>query len=197
MVDANNELKKAIEKLADLLTQKERLEDEVARQRRKVAAWRELCDAEQDRDVDVGMKACSDAFTAAILNLGGLSDACRSVMRSSRKEWLTITEIQTGLKEIGFSLDAYKAPYASIATTVNRMADGENAEVVVARRTNPGATEYKWVGAQYGAQNSLANLMLANAEINESVSKMLGQVRSDERPNSTMDLMPKRRIRKL
>ena len=76
-------------------------------------------------------------------------------MRSSRKVWLTITEIQAGLKEIGFSLEKYKAPYASITTTVNRMVEG--GEVVTERRSNPGASEYKWVGPNFGAPTSLAN----------------------------------------
>jgi len=80
-------------------------------------------------------------------------------------EWMTTADIQVALRELGFDMGRYKAPHASIMTTVNRLADGGNSEVIVRRNPTPGGTEYKWVGSrfsaearkQYGAPNSLAN----------------------------------------
>ena len=62
----------------------------------------------------------------------------------SRKEWLNTGEIQRALKELGFPIDTYKAPNASITTTVNRLVD--DGYVVSDKRLGAGAIEYKWVG---------------------------------------------------
>jgi hypothetical protein len=131
------ELLKAREELAALLRKREEIEVAIARQKRKVAAWSELCD---ESEVGEGATVMLEALG---LDLGGLSDACRTAMRASRKEWMTIVEIQETLKELGFPLDKYKAPTASITTTVNRLADA--GEVVVEKRA-AGASEYRWVG---------------------------------------------------
>ncbi len=124
-------------KLIELLKEQEELEVKVARQKKRMAALAELCD---DSDL---------ADQVLDLNLGGLTDVCRTVMRASRKEWMTVAEIQQAIKEIGFPLHKYKAPAASITTTVNRLA--ESGEIAVDRRSTPGATEYKWVGKAGGS----------------------------------------------
>jgi hypothetical protein len=134
------ELLKAREDLAALLRKKEEIEIAIARQKRKVAAWSELCDESEIGD------GVTDALESLGLDLGGLSEACRTAMRASRKEWMTIAEIQETLKELGYPLDKYKAPSASITTTVNRLVD--NNEVVVEKRPG-GASEYRWVGQVY------------------------------------------------
>jgi hypothetical protein len=126
------ELEMEQEKLAALLQDREQLEIAIAKAKRRVAAWAELCD-----DTETGEQVVD-------LDLGGLTEACRTVLRSSRKEWVTTAEIQSDLKELGFTLSDYKAPAASITTTVNRLVDA--GEVVVSRRSNPGATEYQWKG---------------------------------------------------
>ena len=56
---------------------------------------------------------------------------------------MTIAEIQQAIKELGFPLDKYKAPTASITTTVNRLVDAD--EVVIEKHVG-GANEYKYVG---------------------------------------------------
>lgn len=143
-MDTRKELEKATEKLKHLFEQRERIEVEIARQQRKVAAWAELCN--------------DSAYTEALdLRLGGLSHACRTALRGSRKGWMNTTEIMTALRELGFPLQKYKAPMASITTTVNRLV--EAGEVDVNRRPNPGATEYKWIGQGWGAPGSLANMI--------------------------------------
>jgi hypothetical protein len=137
--DYRKDLQLAREELANLLVSREQTEIEIARQKRKVAALVELCgEGEGDEPTNI-------AVVRAGLELGGLTDACRTAMRSSRKQWMTISEIQEALKELGFPLDKYKAPTASITTTVNRLV--EAGEVEVDKRPG-GASEYKWVGAQ-------------------------------------------------
>jgi len=137
MTDVNTkaELEKAHKELADLIHKREQIEIDIAKQKRKVAAWAELSNE-------------SDVADGIDLDLGGLADACRTVLRASRKEWMTVADILGALKGLGFPLDKYKAPAASVTTTVNRLA--EDHEVVVDRRSHPGATEYKWVGQAMG-----------------------------------------------
>jgi hypothetical protein len=121
--------------LIKLLKEQEELEVKIARQKKRLAALAELCN---DNEI----------AEPPDLDLGGLSDAVRTAMRASRKEWLTTADIQGLLRELGFPLNEYKAPAASITTTVNRMVDG--GEVVASPRSQAGATEYKWVGKVLG-----------------------------------------------
>ncbi|HEX4785061.1 MAG TPA: hypothetical protein VH350_12005 [Candidatus Sulfotelmatobacter sp.] len=123
--------------MATLLAKRERIEIEIARQKRKVAALSELCNENEYSP------PANHVLEVLGFGLGGLSDACRTALRASRKEWMTLAEIQEALKELGFPLDKYKAPTASITTTVNRLVDGR--EVVVEKRP-AGASEYKWAG---------------------------------------------------
>jgi hypothetical protein len=142
-MEPKEEIEKEQKELERLLQLREQTEVAIAKAKRRLAAWMEILD---------------DTETGALvpdLDLGGLTDACRTAMRASRKEWLTTTEIMSALKELGFPIHEYKAPMASITTTVNRLA--ENGEVVPSPRSQPGATEYKWVGPQWGAASSLAN----------------------------------------
>jgi len=136
-VDHKKELVKAREYLADLMRKREEIEVAIARQQRKVAAWSELCD---ESEFSENVLQLSDLLG---IDMGGLSDACRTAMRASRKEWMTIAEIIETLKELGFPIDKYKAPAASITTTVNRLVAGKE---VVVNKNSPGAAEYKWVG---------------------------------------------------
>lgn len=131
--DYKDDLKQAQIKLNSLLATLENLETDIARQKRKVAALAELCSAEDD------------VVTSVVdLDLGGLTNACITVLRGSRKEWLNTSEVQTALKELGFPISTYKAPNASIATTLNRLV--ENGYVVKDEKLGAGAVEYKWVG---------------------------------------------------
>jgi hypothetical protein len=139
-VNVHEELRKAHKELADLLLKREQTEIEIARQKRRVAAWAELCEQSDFAEPQIQ----NYAAVRAGMDLGGLTDACRTALRGSRKEWMTTAEIQLALKELGFPLQDYKAPAASITTTVNRLVEG--GEVIASPRTTPGATEYKWLG---------------------------------------------------
>jgi hypothetical protein len=146
--DTKNEMDLLRGELVNLHKQREQTEIQIARKKRRLAILAEL--SEEDENAQL-----------LDLELGGLTSACRTALRASRKPWMTTTEIQAALKELGFPLHKYKAPAASISTTVNRLV--ENDEVVADRRNNPGATEYKWVGPSWGAPSSLANMLDDNA----------------------------------
>ncbi len=137
MANVRDELQTAIDQLSALLHLKERIEVDIAKQRRKVAAWQELCAADEDEET------ITPPQLEALLDLGGLTDAVRTVLRGSRKEWINTTEIMNGLRELGFPLEKYRAPMASVTTTVNRLVPSE---VSVHRLPNPAGNEYKWVG---------------------------------------------------
>jgi hypothetical protein len=116
----------AKEKLGLFLMWRDCLETLIARTKRKIALLTELS-AESTGVPDLGM--------------GGLQDACITVLRSSKREWLTVAEIQSELREFGFPMEEYKAPQASVATTINRLASTGKVE---ANRELPGMTLYRW-----------------------------------------------------
>jgi hypothetical protein len=129
------DLKMAQESLALLLEQREEIETQIARAKRKIALLSELGDESGDRKIPD-------------LDLGGLTEACSTVLRASRKDWMTAGDIQAALKEMGFSLEKYKAPASTITTTVNRLV--EAGRVVRYPREGPGVAEYKWIGQVAG-----------------------------------------------
>ena len=146
-----DDLRQEGEALAKLLRERDDVEVKIARQRKRVSALAELCD-----ESEFGEKPFD-------FDLGGLADVCRTAMRGSRKEWMTIAEIQAALKELGYPLDKYKAPAASITTTINRMVKEE--EVCIAKRPAPGANEYKYVGLGHKAAEALLDLLRTGTEI--------------------------------
>ena|ERR1039458_2310975 len=129
-MEPKQEIEKEQKELERLLQLKEQTEVAIAKTKRRLAAWMEILD-----DTETG-ELVPD------LDLGGLIDACRTALRGRRNDWMTIAEIQADLRKLGFPLDKYKAPAASITTTVNRLVDA--GEVQADR--SPGATKYKWVG---------------------------------------------------
>jgi hypothetical protein len=131
-MEPKKEIEKEQKEIERLLELKEQTEVAIARAKRRLAAWMEILDDTESGEL------------VPELGLGGLTDACRTVLRSSRKQKITVAEIQADLRKLGFPLDEYKAPAASITTTVNRL---EEAGEVSADRSNPGATTYQWKGA--------------------------------------------------
>jgi len=119
-------------RLVALLKERENIETAIARHRRKLAALIELSG---EADFDNG---------SVDLNLGGLTEACIIVLRGSHKEWLNTSEVQNALRELGFPIHTYKAPNASIATTLNRLVGKRY--VAADKKVGEGAIEYKWVG---------------------------------------------------
>jgi len=134
----------AKQRLGDLLKQREELETTIAKQKRRVAALAQLCEDNEGIAVDVD------------LDLGGLTDACRTVLRASRKDWMTAGEIATALEEIGFPIRRYKAVAATLNTTLLRLVETNGVQEL---RITGGSKVYKWAAPNYGASNSLANQM--------------------------------------
>jgi hypothetical protein len=157
-----------METLAKMLVQQEELEVQIARTKRKIALLSQLCD-ETDTLAPI-----------PDLDLGGLTEACRSVLRASRKEWMNTTEIMNGLRELGFPLDKYKAPMASVTTTVTRMVD--SGDVIPSLKSNPGATEYKWVGWSGRSQEyrNFATLVELRKAITNAVESLTDPPKPDE-----------------
>ncbi|HTW62140.1 MAG TPA: hypothetical protein VMD55_10075 [Terracidiphilus sp.] len=156
-INTRKGLEGAVAELKRLLENKERIEVEIARQQRKVAAWAELCDD----------SAYADPFD---LGLSGLSDACRSALRGSRKEWMTTSDVATALRELGVALDRYKAPMASIATTVNRMVEGGE---VLPRSGENGVTEYKWLSKIPNFEEQLSRYAVEIEKTVQAVNRKL------------------------
>lgn len=161
-MEPKQEIEKEQKELERLLQLKEQAEVAIAKTKRRLAAWMEILD---------------DTETGALvpdLDLGGLTDACRTVLRGSRKGWMTTAEIQSALKELGFPIHEYKAPAASILTTVNRLV--ESGEVLIDKRSQPGASEYKWAGVV-----KLSSLLrrleapLDTSQLPDNVSAVLGR----------------------
>lgn len=137
------DLEQAQDELIELVRQREILEQKIAKLKRRAALLAQLCEQEEAAQGIID------------LDLRGLIDVCRTAMRASVKEWMTISDIEEIIKQLGFPVHEYKAPTASITTTVNRIVEDGEAKVI--RETGVPA-KYKWVGLQYGASRSLANL---------------------------------------
>ncbi len=74
----------------------------------------------------------------------GFTDAIRKVLRSS-EEALTPAEVKENLPEIGFSLEGYSNPLASIHTILKRLAGTESVD----QEMKDGKTAYKWKVYEY------------------------------------------------
>jgi hypothetical protein len=117
----------ARERLDFLLKWRDGLETLIARTKRKIALLTELT---------------AESAQAPDLDIGGLQDACITVLRSSKKDWLTAAEVQSELRDLGFPMDEYKAPQASVVTTINRLVG--SGKVKADREQVPGTTLYRW-----------------------------------------------------
>jgi len=130
------DLQEAQEQLSSMLQEFEDLQTKIAKQKRRIAALAELCEG-------------SDTTGAPVqIDMGGLTDACRTVLRAYYKEWLSIGAIQQALIKFGFPILEYKAPMASLTTTVNRLVEAGEVEPI---RVSGGSREFKWAGPAYGA----------------------------------------------
>jgi hypothetical protein len=133
--DYKSDLHEAHEKLAALFKQKDELEIEIAKQQRRAAALALLCE-------DSG-----EAVEALELNLGGLSDAVRSVLRAAGPYGLTPAEVKKNLSQLHFPVDKYKNFRGSLHTVLKRLIDAK--EVKRAIHDFPEGKDesvYQWVG---------------------------------------------------
>jgi len=129
-------LTKAREELAALFRQREELEVRIAKQQRRVAALVTLVDDTEATDQLLG------------LNLGGLTDAIRTTLRTAGSRGLTTSEVTARLDQLFFPVNDYKNFRASLGTVLKRLiASGEVRKSAQDGRLESDRTVYVWVGA--------------------------------------------------
>jgi len=142
--------------LRKLMDRREQLETEIAKQRRKVAGLAVLNEQKE-----------GDNSVITELNLDGLTNACRSVLRAAGPRGLTPTELRNGLKELRFPIQNYQNSMAAVHTILKRLESYKEVRAGI-RDVYDGKDDsvYQWIGPQFGASRSLANLF-ADAERDE------------------------------
>lgn len=138
--------------LAELLRQRENLAIEIAKQQTRVAALAALCEQSG------GPKHMEE------MDLGGLTNACRTAFRAAGNRGLMPTEVRNALAQLRFPTTTHKNILASIHTVIRRLQEaGEIRKAIEDRHDGSDKSVYQWAGSNYGASNSLAN-QLADAE---------------------------------
>jgi hypothetical protein len=143
-------LSEARQQLADLFKQQEALSLAISKQQRRVAALAALVDESEETDHVLD------------LNLGGLTDAIRSVLRDGGRG-LSPKEIRTRLIQQYFPVSEYKNFMASLHSVLARLVKAHELKTIIVTTTESGQQHdeicYQWV-PKYGATNSLANTIL-------------------------------------
>jgi|ERR1039458_4185596 hypothetical protein len=127
------ELVKAQEELEQMFVKVDELETRIAKQKRKVAALKEWSDGSEDSGPFLGM-------------VTGITDACRTVLRSAEKP-LLMTEIKGRVEKLG--IPEQKNLLASVHTVVKRLIVNE--DVLEAPPETGGDTpmRYRWASLGY------------------------------------------------
>jgi hypothetical protein len=120
------ELEEARQKLSELLAFSEDLQDQIAKQKRRVAALSELADVAEDSDAPLGL-------------VEGMTDAVRTVFRSAEKP-LNPAEVRTRVEALG--LPAQKNILASVHTVIRRLQESKEIEPVGDIQFGGG---YRWI----------------------------------------------------
>src|SRR5579872_1127975 len=142
------ELERERRALADLLRQREGLATKIAKQQTRVAALATLCEASEEVDKMTEM------------DLGGLTNACRTAFRAAGNRGLMPTEVRGALERLGFPIHTHKNILASIHTVTRRLEQaGEIRNMIHDKHAGEDKSVYQWAGPTYGASNSLANQM--------------------------------------
>ncbi len=143
-----NELAKEREALQELFRQSEELATKIAKQQTRVAALAALC--EQSEEVGEMTE----------LDLGGLTNACRTAFRAAGNRGLMPTEVRSALEQLRFPTRTHKNILASIHTVIRRLERaGEVREAIHDIHDGANRSVYQWAGPTYGASNSIANQM--------------------------------------
>jgi hypothetical protein len=153
------ELERERKVLGELLRQREALATKIAKQQTKVAALAALCDASEEIDDMTEM------------DLGGLTNACRTAFRAAGNKGLMPTEMRGALERLRFPTQTHKNILASIHTVIRRLEKaGEIRKGIHDRHEGQDKSVYQWALPSYGASNSLANQM-ADADRDRSRRK--------------------------
>lgn len=148
----NAELERERRALGELLRQREQLATKIAKQQIRVAALAALCEASEEVD------------KMAEMDLGGLTNACRTVFRAAGNRGLMPTEVRGSLERLRFPTQTHKNILASIHTVIRRLEEaGEIRKAIHDKHAGEDKSVYQWAGPNYGASSSLANQM-ADAE---------------------------------
>lgn len=153
------ELEQERKVLGTLLREREEIETRIAKQQTRVAALAAL--SEQSEEVDA----------MAEMELGGLTNACRTAFRAAGNRGLMPTEVRGALEQLRFPTRTRKNMLASIHTVVRRLEQaGEIRKAIHDKHDGQDKSVYAWAGPNYGAPNSLGNQM-ADAERDRSRRK--------------------------
>src|SRR5215472_5624389 len=100
------ELERERRALGDLLCQREQLATKIAKQQTRVAALAALCETSEEVDKMTEM------------DLGGLTNACRTAFRAAGNRGLMPTEVRGALERLRFPTQTHKNILASIHTVI-------------------------------------------------------------------------------
>jgi hypothetical protein len=144
----NAELERERRALTGLLRQREALATKIAKQQTRVAALAALCEASEEID------------DMEEMDLGGLTNACRTAFRAAGNRGLMPTEVRGALERLRFPTQTHKNILASIHTVIRRLEKaGEIRRAVHDKHAGEDKSVYQWALPSYGASNSLANQM--------------------------------------
>jgi len=119
-----------------MFQQREEMDVCVAKQQRKLAALVTLLDDTEETD------------RLMELNLGGLTDAIRTALRTAGPRGLTPSEVTVRLKQLYFPVNEYKNFAASLGTVLKRLtASGEVRKAIHDVHDERDQSVYVWVGA--------------------------------------------------
>jgi hypothetical protein len=98
------------------------------------------------------------------MDLGGLTNACRTAFRAAGNRGVMPTEVRDSLEQLRFPTRTHKNILASVHTVIRRLERaGEIRKAIHHKYLGEDKSVYQWAGANYGASTSLANQM-ADAE---------------------------------
>lgn len=132
-------------KLAEMLTCRETVEFQIAKQREKVAALAVLAGESEDTFEKMAM---------------GLTAACRAAFRAAGQRGLMPTELRDAVKKLGFPIETYSNPMASLHAVIRRLA--EKGEIRTSIRDMHDGVEksvYQWTLFSWGSPSSLRNML--------------------------------------
>lgn len=138
------ELERERRALVELFRQREDLATKIAKQQTRVAALAALCEEKEE----VG--------NMTEMDLGGLTNACRTAFRAAGNRGLMPTEVRSALEQLRFPTGTHRNILASIHTVIRRLEQGgEIRKAMHDIHNGADKSVYQWAGPS----NSLANQM--------------------------------------
>jgi hypothetical protein len=123
-----SEVVEAQDKLEQLLVEQDVLATRIAKQKRVIAALKELSELEEDSGPPVGL-------------VTGITDACRTVLRSAEKPLLP-TEVRDRVEHLG--IPEQRNLLASVYTVIRRLKEAGDVRDVPPKEDS-GPMKYEWV----------------------------------------------------